>query len=88
MVAFHPEYGGRGLATKLYGLSIDIARVNGAGAVTIEAVSHFAYKAAVKNGFTVLNRVRLQELVFRGSKPLAGRDLGINTEGYFLALRL
>lgn len=87
MMAVDPEYEHRRLATSLYELSVAMARAHGAGAVTMEAVSNFAYRAATKNGFTVVRRLPLEELVFRGSKPLAGRrsELGVHCEGYLLA---
>lgn len=57
LMAVDPRYGNQGLAKKLLQISVDVARKNGAGLVTMEAVNKYALKAGVKNGFEVINSI-------------------------------
>lgn len=84
------EYGCLGLGGKLCDMSIALGKQSNAGAAKLEAVSNYGYKAALKIGFKVLKRVKLEEVEHKGSKPLAGRgkELGIHRESCLMALPL
>lgn len=59
-----------GLATKLFELSIDLAKVHGAGAIKVEAMSEYATRALIKLGFTVVKSIDYATYEYNGTRPL------------------
>lgn len=77
LLAVRSDLGRLGLAAKLYELSIEIAKENGAGALKFEAGSEFAARASMKVGFVPLKSVNFADLELDGERPLANDDCGL-----------
>ena len=91
MVAVSSDYGRLGLATELYKLTLDIARMSGAGAIVAEAVSAFAAKAAASFGLQPLKTIVYEEFELDdGSRPLASlvQEMGEHRTAKLMACRL
>lgn len=73
-VGVHSQYGRQGLASRLYQLTIELALSAGVGAMALEAVSEYAYRAASKLGFTVLRVIDYATHEYKGGTPL--KDCG------------
>lgn len=58
----HVDYRRQGLAEKMFEISIELAKVKGAGAIVVEGVNKYATKAAIKSGFKVVNTVQISSL--------------------------
>jgi len=73
VVAVSPEFGRKGLATKLMELSIQLAVQKEAGAIQVQAVSEHIARAAAKLGYTTLTSVDYASFEYDGIKPLSGK---------------
>lgn len=71
IVAVDKNYGRQGLASKLMGYSLEIAKTNEVGVVWTEALSEYTAKLAVKFGFDTLKTINYGDFWFEGDKPLA-----------------
>lgn len=60
-----------GLATTLVGLSLELGKANGAGAVKVCAMSQYAATVAAKHGLEKLRTIDYATYEFNGEKPLA-----------------
>lgn len=89
-VAVTPDFGRKGLATKLMELSIQLAIQKEAGAIQVEAVSEYIARAAAKLGYTTLTSVDYATFEYDGIKPLAGNVemLADHPTARFMARRL
>ena len=89
-VAVLPDFGRKGLATKLMELSIQLAIQKETGAIQVEAVSEYIARAADKLGYTTLTSVDYASFEYDGIKPLAGNVemLVDHPTARFMALRL
>ncbi|KAI9565531.1 hypothetical protein GHT06_009323 [Daphnia sinensis] len=90
MMAVDKNYCKLGLATTLVGLSLELGKANGAGAVKVCAVSQYAAKVAAKHGLETLRTIDYATYEFEGGKPLAHFDalLAEHPVAAFLACRL
>lgn len=90
MMAVDESYCKLGLATTLVGLSLELGKANGAGAVKVCAVSRHAAKVAAKHGLETLRTIDYATYEFEGATPLAHLDdlLAEHPVAAFLACRL
>ena len=89
-VAVHPSQARRGLASRLYRLSIELALTAGAGAIAVEAFSQYAIRATTKLGFEVHKVMSFDSFEYHGKRPLAECTelLAEHPEARFMARRL
>lgn len=70
-IAVDKRYGRLGLASTLVELSLELAKINGAGGVKTCAVSEYAAKAAARHGLETMKAINYATFELNGEKPLA-----------------
>lgn len=85
MVAVAPQYGKRGLASKLIQLSVVLAGRLGIEMVVSQAVNYYAIRALEKCGFRSVKQVLYGDFVYEGTTPLANN--GVHQKAELMVLR-
>lgn len=72
MVGTDPRFARQGLATRLFRLCIGLAAGHGFGRCVTECTGYYSQSAAVRAGFTEVNRLRYRDFRFGGRPVFAG----------------
>ena len=91
MVVVDQQYGRLGLSTILIEIAMELARMNGAGAIKATAVSEYAARTFNKLGFDTVRTIEYVDFEYNGEKPLAKMRTSLLSEhsrGRFVARRL
>ena len=90
LVAVDQQYGRLGLASILIKITMELARMNGAGAIKATVVSEYAARAFTKLGFETLRTIEYVDFEYNGEKSLANKMnlLNEHTRARFMARHL
>ena len=85
-VSVSPHYARRGIAAKLVQVTIHLAKSKGVKVLAAEAVSHFAGRAFIQNGFHSVKDLSYNDFQCDGQRPFVND--GVHQKGQLLVLRI